>query len=89
MKINDTGKPANHREFLGLVVVGIGSTAAAVLPSEAGAFCRPTEMCAPPPMSTGDEPAGHSVPQLFKARTGIGSSVSVSSLSSSSVSFRT
>jgi len=85
-----TGNPANHRKaLLSLVVVGIGWAAAAVLPSEGGAFCRPTEMCAPPPIPIGDEPAGNSVPQLFKARAVVGSSVSVSSLSGSSVSYRT
>jgi hypothetical protein len=88
--MKDHDKIRNTKAAIGLAVLGVGWTVSTVvLPPEGGAFCRPTEMCAPPPMPIGDEPADNSVPQLFKARVVIGSSVSLSSLSASSVSFRT
>src|SRR5260370_596367 len=73
------------------VVLGVGLTVVSVWsPSEGGAFCRPTDFCAPLPISLGDEPAPARAPQLTGVRAVAGSSVSVSGLlAGSSVSYRT
>lgn len=59
------------------------------LPSEGGLFCSPaTEVCEQQPVSFSDEPAPERAPQLMSELILAGSSVSLASLSSSSVSYR-
>jgi len=73
----------------GFVAVGLGlAMMPVVLPSEGGAFCRPTDFCVPLPVSLSDDPAPEQAPQLSAARPSIGASVSLSSLNGSSVSYR-
>jgi hypothetical protein len=81
--VKEDGKWQNTKAVLGLVILGMGWTVAAVSPSEHDALCRPAEMwCAPPPIPAGDEPAPERAPQPNFAHAVAGASVSSVSLGS-------
>jgi hypothetical protein len=72
-----------------LVIAGL-TVPSMWLPPESDLSCTPaTEMCAQQPVSFRDEPAPERAPRLMYEPAVAGSSVSVSGLSGSSVSYRT
>jgi hypothetical protein len=87
--MEDTMKESKIRTGVSILVIAGLIVPSVWLPREGGLSCAPaTEMCAQQPVSFSDEPAPERAPRLMREPAVAGSSVSVSSLSGSSVSYR-